>query len=83
MARSRERSFCCGGGGGQMWLESSGKQRVENLRLTEALETGASVVATACPFCKVMLETASVTTGQQNQVQVKDISELVNAGMER
>jgi Fe-S oxidoreductase len=83
MARSRDRSFCCGGGGGQMWLESSGKQRVENLRLTEALESGASLVATACPFCKIMLETASVTTGQQNQVQVKDISELVNAGMER
>jgi Fe-S oxidoreductase len=83
MPRSREKSFCCGGGGGQMWLESSGQQRVENLRLAEARQTGASLVATACPFCKVMLETASVTAGEQDQVKVKDISELVSETMER
>jgi len=83
MTRSREKSFCCGGGGGQMWLESSGQQRVENVRLTEARQTGASLVATACPFCKVMLETASVTAGRQDQVKIKDISELVSETMER
>ena len=83
MKRSRDRSFCCGGGGGQMWLESRAQQRVENLRLTEARQTGASLVTTACPFCKVMLETASVTTAQQEQMKVKDISELVSESMER
>jgi Fe-S oxidoreductase len=66
-----------------MWLESSGQQRVENVRLTEARQTGASLVATACPFCKVMLETASVTAGRQDQVKIKDISELVSETMER
>ncbi len=83
MKRSRGKSFCCGGGGGQMWLESSGKQRVEGLRLAEARETGASLVATACPFCKVMLETASVNAGQQDEVRVRDIAELVSEAMER
>lgn len=83
MKRSRDRSFCCGGGGGQMWLESSGTQRVENVRLAEALETRATLVATGCPFCKVMLETASVTTGRQEEVKVRDIAELVIETMER
>ncbi|HEY3128737.1 MAG TPA: heterodisulfide reductase-related iron-sulfur binding cluster [Acidobacteriota bacterium] len=83
MKRSRGQSFCCGGGGGQMWLESSGRQRVEGLRLAEAMQTGANLVATACPFCKVMLETASVTAGHQDQVRVRDISELVSEAMER
>ncbi len=83
MKRSREKSFCCGGGGGQMWLESSGRQRVENVRLAEAQETGAGLVATACPFCKVMLETASVTAGKQDEVRVRDIAELVSETMAR
>jgi len=66
-----------------MWLESAGRQRVENVRLAEARQTGAGLVATACPFCKVMLETASVTAGQQNEVRVKDISELVSETLQR
>jgi Fe-S oxidoreductase len=81
MERSREKSFCCGGGGGQMWLESSGRQRVEGLRLAEAKQAGASLVATGCPFCKVMLETATANAGQQDEVRVKDIAELVYESM--
>lgn len=83
MKRSRDKSFCCGGGGGQMWLESSGTQRVENVRLAEAQQTGATLVATGCPFCKVMLETASVTAGRQDEIRVRDIAELVSETMER
>ncbi len=83
MKRSREQSFCCGGGGGQMWLESSGRARVENLRLAEADQAGASLVATACPFCKVMLETASATAGKQDHVKVRDIAELICETMEK
>ena len=66
-----------------MWLASSGRQRVENIRLAEAQQTGATMVATACPFCKVMLETASVTAGQQDKVKVRDISELIRETMQR
>jgi Fe-S oxidoreductase len=83
MKRTRDKSFCCGGGGGQMWLESSGTQRVENVRLAEAQQTGATLVATGCPFCKVMLETASVTAGRQDEIRVRDIAELVSETMER
>jgi Fe-S oxidoreductase/nitrate reductase gamma subunit len=83
MERTHEKSFCCGGGGGQMWLESSGQQRVENLRFSEAVETGASVVATACPFCKVMLESAAATAGKQDIVAIRDIAELLNEGIGR
>jgi Fe-S oxidoreductase len=83
MDRSREKSFCCGGGGGQMWLESVGRERVEGLRLAEAEKTGAKTVATACPFCKIMLESASATAGKQDLVQIRDIAELVNEAIVR
>jgi Fe-S oxidoreductase len=83
MERSRENSFCCGGGGGQMWLESSGSRRIEGMRLEEAEKTGAHVVATGCPFCKIMLESASATAGKANLVQIKDIAELVSEAIVR
>jgi Fe-S oxidoreductase/nitrate reductase gamma subunit len=83
MDRNREKSFCCGGGGGQMWLESVGRERVEGIRLAEAANTGATTVATACPFCKIMLESASATAGKQELVQIKDIAELVNEAIVR
>ena len=83
MERSRENSFCCGGGGGQMWLESSGSRRIEGMRLEEAEKTGARVVATGCPFCKIMLESASATAGKGNLVQIKDIAELVSEAIVR
>jgi Fe-S oxidoreductase len=83
MERSREKSFCCGGGGGQMWLESAGRERVEGMRLAEAEGTGARTIATACPFCKIMLESASATAGKQELVQIRDIAELVNEAIVR
>jgi Fe-S oxidoreductase/nitrate reductase gamma subunit len=82
MPRAKERSFCCGGGGGQMWLESSGTNRIEGLRLAEAEKTGASLVATGCPFCKVMLESAAATAGSDTGVRIRDLSEIVLDSME-
>ena len=83
MDRSREKSFCCGGGGGQMWLESAGRERIEGIRLAEAEKTGARTVATGCPFCKIMLESAAATAGKQELVQIRDIAELVNEAIVR
>jgi Fe-S oxidoreductase len=62
-----------------MWLEGGGgARRVEGLRLEEAEATGAALVATACPFCKIMLESAAATAGRAEAVRVRDVAEIVH-----
>jgi len=76
--RSRERSLCCEGGGGRMWVEASDSgERLAVVRIREALELGVEIVATACPFCLLNLEDAVKTLGVADQLQVKDIAELL------
>ncbi len=76
--RSRERSLCCEGGGGRMWVEaSSARERLAEVRVKDALALGAEVIATACPFCLLTLEDAVKTTGAEGAVEVLDIVELV------
>ncbi|MHB1489785.1 MAG: (Fe-S)-binding protein, partial [Cellulomonas sp.] len=55
MPRNRDRSFCCGAGGARVWMEESIGTRISTDRAGEAIATGADVIATACPFCSVML----------------------------
>jgi Fe-S oxidoreductase/nitrate reductase gamma subunit len=78
MPRSGTRTFCCGAGGGAMWLDLPGTTRVENIRAQEAADVGATTVATACPFCKSMLEAGrqSLQAGC-SEIDVKDLAELV------
>lgn len=79
MERSRSRGLCCGGGGGQMWMEPytpKGAKKVNAIRLEEAQGTGAKTVATACSYCTIMMEDAVATTGAQEQIRVRDIAEL-------
>lgn len=76
--RSRERSLCCEGGGGRMWIEAfNAKEKTANLRVQEALELGVDVIAVACPFCLLTLEDAVKTGGHEEKLQVMDISEIV------
>ena len=76
--RSRERSVCCEGGGGRMWVEaSSGGERLAETRVKDALDLGAEIIATACPFCMLTLEDAVKTTGAEGAIEVLDIVELV------
>ena len=73
MPRSGERTFCCGAGGGGAWVEVRQGSRIAALRMAEARETGARVVATACPFCALML--AGET--QPGDIAVRDVAELL------
>jgi len=76
MPRHADKSFCCGGGGAQMWKEEEhGTENVNLARFAEAKATGAETVAVGCPFCLTMLNDASKVDG--GSIQVKDVAELV------
>ncbi|MBX5465666.1 MAG: (Fe-S)-binding protein, partial [Clostridia bacterium] len=78
MERNRNRSFCCGAGGGRMWAEEEPSQRVNRERARQALATGARRVGTACPFCMTMLEDGVKSeTGGDGSVEVRDLAEIV------
>src|SRR5690625_4214272 len=82
MDRSREKSFCCGAGGAQFWKEEEeGSERVSENRYREAVATGAEVIATGCPFCKVMLDSADSETG--DGPEVLDVAQLVADSLDR
>jgi len=78
LSRHGENSFCCGGGGGQMWLETDPNTRINHRRLADALQVKADVVATACPYCLLMFDDAIRSKGLSEQVQVMDIAELLD-----
>ena len=76
MARSRERSFCCGAGGAQVWKEEEeGREAVSDNRFREARETGADTLAVGCPFCARMMNDANKRVGEP--MRVRDIAEIV------
>jgi Fe-S oxidoreductase/nitrate reductase gamma subunit len=77
LPRKGENSFCCGGGGGQMWLETDPNTRINHRRLAEALQVKADVVATACPYCMIMFDDAIRSKGVGEQIQVLDIAEVL------
>ncbi|MEN8171924.1 MAG: heterodisulfide reductase-related iron-sulfur binding cluster [Chloroflexota bacterium] len=82
MARSGENSFCCGAGGGGMWLETDTDKRINQRRLQDALDVDADVVATACPYCLTMFEDAVNSKGIGEQIQIMDISEVLAKQLE-
>ncbi len=75
MPRNREKTFCCGAGGGRMWMEEDPKQRVSTVRATEALATGAKTVAVGCPFCLTMMTDG--VAAQTEAARVLDIAEIL------
>lgn len=77
MKRSREKGLCCGAGGGIMWMDEEPDKRVNMVRFGDVEESGARVAATACPFCNIMLDDARKAKGKEEEVEVKDIAELV------
>jgi len=77
MAANRANGFCCGGGGGMSFAEERPEQRVNRERARQAIETGADVVAVACPFCMTMLEDGVGSTAGDREVVVRDVAELL------
>ncbi|MFC1933204.1 (Fe-S)-binding protein [Chloroflexota bacterium] len=77
MADSREDGLCCGGGGGRIWMDTPKGERLSDLRLEQALEVGADVLVTACPYCLQMFEESVATAHKADVIQIKDITEII------
>jgi Fe-S oxidoreductase len=83
MKRCRTNGLCCGAGGAQMFKEEEkGSTRVNWERTEEAISTGATVVAAACPFCNTMLTDGIKTKEKEEAIQVLDVAEMIAASME-
>ena len=78
MNRSRDRSFCCGGGGLMLFYEPKEEQRMGVKRVQMAAEAGANVIVTACPFCMVNIEDAIKVAGMEGRMSAIDLAELVD-----
>lgn len=79
MTRNREDAFCCGAGGGRMWMEEHGT-RINHLRIADAVAAKADTVAVGCPYCLTMFEDGLKDKGIEG-VRVRDIAEIVAEGM--
>lgn len=80
MKRCKSNGLCCGAGGAQMFKEEEpGQKRINTERAEEAIETGASIIASACPYCNTMLTDGVKNKEKENDLQVMDIAELVAA----
>jgi Fe-S oxidoreductase len=77
----RERAMCCGAGGGRMWMEETIGERINLLRTKQALALEPKVIATACPYCAVMIGDGLKALDPEDRVQTQDIAELVAAAM--
>ncbi len=77
MPEARADSLCCGGGGGRVWMETQKSERFSDIRIDQAIETGAQVLATSCPYCITMLEDSRTTMDATEKIEVKDVTEIV------
>ena len=80
MNRNRENAFCCGGGGGNFFTDilGVGEESPGRIRVREALDTGAEILAVACPMCSKMLDDAVKAEEVEEKIKVQDVAEIVN-----
>jgi len=82
MKRSKDRAFCCGGGGGHMWVEEHpGTTKINSKRMEEVLETGVETVVTACPYCLQMFEEVIDQKELKEKLRARDLAEIVESAM--
>ena len=85
MPRNREQGLCCGAGGGNMWMEEQGKERVNEVRVREAIDTGADAACSACPFCIQMFDsgigTVQMDREDEDRLKVFDVVELLEVSV--
>jgi Fe-S oxidoreductase len=83
LGRCRSNSFCCGGGGGHMWMEEDPDKRVNNRRVDEIIRAKVDIVATACPYCLTMFEDGVKAKEAEETLRVRDLSELIAEALEK
>jgi Fe-S oxidoreductase len=81
MDRNRRFSFCCGAGGGRMWMEKVRGRRVFAMRTEQAISTNPDIIATSCPFCMIHFNDGLKHLDSEDRVRVFDIAELVANGL--
>lgn len=78
MENFRSNSLCCGGGGGRIWMDTPQKERLSDIRLEQAKEAGAKVLATSCPYCITNFEESRLNLEYEDILEVKDITEIIS-----
>jgi len=78
---ARENSLCCGGGGARIWMETKKGERFSDTLVEQALDLGAEVLATACPYCILNFKDSVLTMGMEDSLKVMDISEIVDEAL--
>ncbi len=81
MADSRDSALCCGGGGGRIWMETKKGERLSDLRLQQAIDAGAEVLVTACPYCIINFKDSQLTLKDSEAIEIKDITEIIQEAM--
>ena len=82
--RCKADSLCCGGGGGRMWADFDAEwERLANIRVREALDVGAEIIVTACPFCLINIEDGIKSVNVEDSLKVKDLAELMLYAIEK
>ena len=76
-----ENSLCCGGGGGRIWMETKSGERFSDMRIEQALEVGANVLAVACPYCLLNFEDSVLTLDKSDFIEIKSLAELVQEAL--
>jgi len=76
---SREDSLCCGGGGGRIWMETQKGERFCDLRVEQAMDVGAEVLVTSCPYCISNFEDSKITLDVEEEIEIMDITEIIQA----